>query len=225
MKAAQEALQAGKIKHIGISSHSMDVAEKAISSGHFETIMFPFNFISDEPADRFVPLAQKYDVGFIAMKPLAGGMVNDANLAFKYLLQFDTVVPIPGIEKITEIEEIVDIMNGFWTLTLQDQQKMEDIRAQLGTRFCRQCEYCHSCPQGVRIPMLLIMQIMWKLWPVDIFTEWMGRIVKGGRNCKQCGECEEKCPYQLPIREMIAENIEFYENMAPKKIQIEKKSY
>jgi len=102
MEAAQEALQAGKIRDIGISSHSMDVALKAVSSGHFETIQFPFNFVTNEAAEELVPLAQEYDLGFIAMKPFAGGMPEDVNLVIKYLLQFDNVVPDPGIEKIEE---------------------------------------------------------------------------------------------------------------------------
>ncbi len=160
--------------------------------------MFPFNFVSNEPVDTLIPLARKHNIGFIAMKPFAGGMIKDANLAIKYLLQFDTVFPNPGIEKVEEIEEIVDIVNGPWMLTLQERQKKEDIRAQLATLFCRQCGYCQPCPQGVPIPMLMIMQIMWNLWPMDIFSEWMGRTVEAGRNCTQCGECEEKCPLSAP---------------------------
>jgi len=214
MEGVQQALQAGKIRHIGMSSHSLEVARKAVSSGHFETIQFPFNFVTSEPADKLVPLAREHDVGFIAMKPFAGGQLRDANLTIKYLLQFEGVVPDPGVQKVEEIEEIVDIVDGPWELTPQERQQMEDIRAELGTRFCRQCQYCMPCPQGVDIRMLMITQVMWRLWPRDTFTEWMREVVESGRNCIQCGECEDKCPYQLPIREMIVENIEFYERVA-----------
>ncbi|MFL7792194.1 MAG: aldo/keto reductase, partial [Anaerolineae bacterium] len=155
MEAAQEALEAGKVKHIGITSHSMDVALKAVPIGLFETIQFPFNVITNEPADKLVPLAKEHDVGFIAMKPFAGGMLDNANMAIKYLLQFDSVVPDPGIEKTTEIEEIVDIVNGSWELTSKERQEIEDLRAQVDTRFCRRCEYCQPCPQGVRISTIM----------------------------------------------------------------------
>ena len=214
MEAAQEALQAGKIRHIGMSGHSLDVALEAVPSGLFETIQFPFNFVTSEPADELVPLAREHDVGFIAMKPFAGGQLRDANLTIKYLLQFEGVVPDPGVQKVEEIEEIVDIVNGPWELTPQERQEIEDICARVGTRFCRQCQYCMPCPQEVNIWMLMITQGMWRLWPREIFTEWMGEVVESGRNCIQCGECEEKCPYGLPIREMIVENIEFYERVA-----------
>ena len=215
MEAAQEALRAGKIRHIGITSHSMDVALKAVPSGHFETIQFPFNFVTHEPAQELVPLAQKHELGFIAMKPMAGGLLDDANLAIKYLLQFENVVPDPVIEKIEEIEEIVDIVNGAWELTFEECQELERIRAQVGTRFCQRCEYCQPCPQGVRIPIIVLFRSFWRRLPAErLFTGWVAEAIESARHCVQCGECEEKCPYRLPIREMLVENTEFYESIA-----------
>ena len=211
MEAAQEALKVGKIRHIGISSHSLDVALKAVFSGYLETIQFPFNFVNNDAADRLVPLAKKHDVGFIAMKTFAGGQIKDANLAIKYLLQFDNVVPDPGIQKVEDIEEIVDIVNGPWELTPQERQKIEDIRAKLGTKFCQWCEYCMPCPQGVNIPWLMNARTIGSYG--EGFRSKVAETVESGKNCVQCGECEEKCPYHLPIREMIVENIEFYESM------------
>jgi predicted aldo/keto reductase-like oxidoreductase len=215
LEAAREALQAGKIRHIGISSHNLDIAIKAVKSGLFETIQFPFNYVTREPADELIPLAQEHDVGFIGMKPFAGGMLGDANLSIKYVLQFDSVVPDPGIQKVEEIEEIVSFVeSGDWALTPQELEQIEARRAELGTQFCRQCRYCQPCPEDVNIPMVMITQVMWKLWPRESFLRSMGKHIDGARNCIACGECEEKCPYQLPIRDMIVENIEFYESVS-----------
>jgi predicted aldo/keto reductase-like oxidoreductase len=216
MEKVQEALQAGKIRHIGFSSHSLEVALKAIASGRFETVQFPFNFVSNEAADELVSLAREHDVGFIAMKPFAGGRIRKANLAIKYLLQFDSVVPDPGVEKIEEVEEIVDIVNSdTWELAPQEQKEIEEIRAKVGTRFCRQCEYCMPCPQGVHISGVMYLPILWELWPPDWFFSWdyVRHAVESAKNCVQCGECEAKCPYRLPIREMITENIAFHERV------------
>ena len=104
--------------------------------------------------------------------------------------------------------------DGHWKLAPQEQQQIDIKRAELGTRFCRQCQYCMPCPQDVDIRMTMITQGMYKLWARDVFIEWMGEVVAEAKNCVQCGECEEKCPYQLPIREMIVENIVFYERVA-----------
>jgi uncharacterized protein len=215
LETAQEALQAGKIRHIGLSSHNLDIAIKAVKSGLFEVIQFPFNYVTREPEDELIPLAKEYDVGFIGMKPFAGGMLGNATLSIKYVLQFTWVVPDPGIQKVEEIEEIVAIVeSGDWDLTPQERQEIEARRAELGTQFCRQCGYCQPCPEDVNIPMVMITQGMWKLWPRDTFLRWMGEVADGARNCIECGECETKCPYQLPIREMIAENIAFYERVS-----------
>jgi len=216
MEAAQRALEAGKVRHIGITNHSMDVALKAVPSGHFETVQFPFNFVTNEPAEKLLPLAQKYDVGFIAMKPLGGGLLDDATLAIKYLLQFENVVPDPGVEKMEEIEEIAAIVAGSWELTPQEWQEIERIRSEVGTHFCRRCEYCQPCPQGVRISMIVNLRSMCKRLPAGrLLEDWVAEAVKSAENCVECGECEEKCPYHLPVREMIAENIKFYEAALP----------
>jgi predicted aldo/keto reductase-like oxidoreductase len=215
MEAAQEALRAGKIGHIGISSHSMDVALEAVPSGYFETIQFPFNFVTHEPALNLVPLAREHDVGVIAMKPFAGGMLDDANLAIKYLLQFDGVIPDPGIETAAEIEEIVGIVEGVWAFTAEEWQALERIRAEIGTRFCRRCEYCQPCPEGVRIPVVLNVRSAWKRFsPEKFFGGPTAKAVDTGRLCVECGECEEKCPYHLPIQAMLAESIEFFDRVA-----------
>lgn len=220
MKAAQEALEAGKIGHIGFSSHNLDTALKAVSSGQFETVQFPLNFVSNEAIDKLVPLAKRCDVGYIAMKPFAGGRIRKANLAMKYLLQFDNVVPDPGVEKIEELEEIAKIAEGSGDLSTQDLQEIRIVREQVGKRFCHQCEYCMPCsqgypPKGVFIPGVVYLKILWELWPPEWFLSW--DYVKGSvesyRNCIQCGECEKKCPYQLPIRDLMTENVNFYKGL------------
>jgi predicted aldo/keto reductase-like oxidoreductase len=214
MEAAQEALQAGTVRHIGITSHSMDVALEAVPSGLFETIQFPFNYVTSEPAERLLPLARTHDVGFIAMKPLAGGMLDDANLAIKYLLQFDDVLPDPGIETADEIEEIIEIANGPWALTPQERQDMACIREELGTRFCRRCDYCQPCPEGIPISTIMNMRSFWKRMSEEqLVSGWIAEAVEKARHCAECGTCEERCPYELPIREMIVENVAFFDAM------------
>jgi len=216
MESAQQALRTGKIRHIGISSHHLEVARKAIASDLFETIQFPFNFVNYEPASELLPLIRERGMGFIAMKPFAGGRLSNANLAIKYLLQFEEVVPDPGVERLEEVEELADVVNrGIWELSPQEWQEIENIRVGLGTRFCQWCGYCQPCPQEVNVPFLMNIRGMWRLWPPDKFFPWLGGIVEGGRNCIECGECEDKCPYHLPIRERIAEGIKFYESLRP----------
>jgi predicted aldo/keto reductase-like oxidoreductase len=215
MEAAQEALQAGQVRHIGITSHSLEVALAAVPSGHFETIQFPFNFVTREAAEELIPLARRHDVGFIAMKPFAGGLLDNASLAIKFLLQFDGVIPDPGIEKVEEVEEIVSLLDGSWELNVAEREAIELIRAEVGNRFCRRCEYCLPCPEGVQIPTVMNVKSFWKRFPADRFsTGWLAEAMYSAESCIECGECEEKCPYALPIREMLVEHVAFYQTVA-----------
>jgi predicted aldo/keto reductase-like oxidoreductase len=211
MTVLEKARSRGAVGHIGITSHSLDVAKEAVRSGRFETVMFPLNFISCEAADELVPLAREHDIGFIAMKPLAGGNIDNVPVAFKYLSQFPDVVPIPGVQEIREIEEIVGALEGPSELSPADLSEIERIREELGTRFCRQCDYCQPCDQGILISMVLNSRSYLKRAPREwFFSGLFADALENAAACTECGECEERCPYHLPIREMLAEHVQWY---------------
>ncbi|MFC2014824.1 aldo/keto reductase [Chloroflexota bacterium] len=207
----KEAKAKGVVKHIGVTSHSMDMAKEMVKSGHFETIMFPFNFITSEAADELLPLTREHDVGFIVMKPFAGGMLDNATLAFKYLSKFPDAVPIPGIEKIEEIEEIVRIVEGQLQMTAEEEAEMQRMRDELGTRFCRRCQYCLPCTVDIPITSVMTSPSFHKrMAPERYFSGNMAETIEKAAGCTECGECEERCPYNLPIREMMAETVAWY---------------
>lgn len=211
MAVVEKAREAGLVKHIGITSHQIDVARKAVMTGRFETIMFPFNFVTSEAADELLPLCRRYDVGFIAMKPLAGGMIPDAKLAIKYLLQFPDVVILCGIEKIPEVEEIVQIAEGATELSASELEEMHRLKRELGSRFCHRCDYCQPCKEGIAISTVMIFpSLLKRSRPEHVFAGPWAQIMEKAAGCVQCGECEQRCPYQLPIREMIAEHVRQY---------------
>jgi predicted aldo/keto reductase-like oxidoreductase len=218
LAAAEAAQKAGVIKHIGITSHSMDIAKEAVKTDRFETLMFPFNFITSEPAKELIPLCREHDVGFIAMKPLAGGMLDNIPVAFKYLLRFPDILPLVGIEKTYEIEEIVRLVEGPQKMTAAEEGEMKQLIDELGTRFCRRCDYCQPCTADIPISMVMTSRSFLKRMPPERFFGGMvDDAMDKAAGCVDCGECEERCPYDLPIREMIAEHVAWF--------QEEKKKY
>jgi predicted aldo/keto reductase-like oxidoreductase len=218
MAVLEEAKNAGKIRHIGITSHQIDVAKKAVESGRFETIMFPLNFVTFEAADELLPLARERDAGFIAMKPLAGGMITNAQIAFKYLLQLPDVVPIPGIQRVQEIEEIVQILESSRIISEAEQEEMLQLRQKLGTKFCHRCDYCQPCKEDIPISIVMVYPgLKMTQSPEQLFAGFFTEAMEKAANCTQCGECEERCPFDLPIREMLAAHSKAY--------QIDKKNY
>jgi len=204
MAVATEAKKHGLIRHIGVTSHSLDMAKELVKSDCFETIMFPFNFITYEAANELLPLANEHDVGFIAMKPLEGGRLDNISLAFKYLLQFPNVVTVVGIEKIQEIEEIAEILKQPLTFSAAEEAEVYKLRQELDRTFCRRCDYCQPCPQEIPISFVMDYPSLYRRLPPErIFVDFVADAMEKAAQCTECGECEERCPYGLPIREMI----------------------
>jgi predicted aldo/keto reductase-like oxidoreductase len=202
----------GIVKHMGITSHSMDTAKEAVKTDRFETIMFPFNFITSEPATDLLPLCRERDVALIAMKPLAGGMLDNVPVAFKYLLQFPDVVPLVGIEKTWEIEEIVGLLSKSWTLTRSEQAEMDKMKVELGAKFCRRCDYCQPCTADIVISTVMNIPSFAKRMPPErIFYGNLADVMQKAYDCTDCGDCETRCPFNLPIREIMKERREWFE--------------
>jgi predicted aldo/keto reductase-like oxidoreductase len=210
LDAVREAQASGHVRHVGLTSHSMQVALRAVQSGHFETIMFPFNLVANEAAEELIPLALELEVGFIAMKPLAGGALDDATLAFRYLQQFPGILPIPGIEHAAEMEEIISVMEDETKMTPDERERVARLHLEMGTRFCRRCGYCQPCPEGVSLQSLMILDSILKRMPADHVFSNLSDSVDSAAACCDCGECEDKCPYNLPIREIIKEHVDLF---------------
>lgn len=207
----EKAMKDGVIKHVGITCHSTDTAKEAVKTDRFETIMFPFNFITSEPANDLLPLCRKHDVGFIAMKPMAGGMLEDATLAFKYLLQYPDVLPLIGIEKAWEIEEIVALLGKSIKLSAAEKTRMKKMSAELGDRFCRRCDYCQPCTANIAISTVMNAPGFAKRMPPErIFAGSFAPVLQKLYDCTDCGDCETRCPFNLPIREIMKETGEWY---------------
>ena len=210
------AKERGWIDHIGVTSHRVNIAEDCISSGLFETLQFPFSYISDE---RDLALAEKCkaaDMGYIAMKGLAGGMLTNARACYAFMKGYDNVVPIWGIQKMEELEQ-------WLALSVEDPDMDEELdafirkeRQELSGSFCRSCGYCMPCPAGIEIyncarMNMLLRRSPWQQYMTDQWREKMEKI----ENCIGCRSCAKRCPYQLDtpnlLKYMLKDYREFYE--------------
>ena len=209
-EALAKAREDGKIRFIGTSSHNIQTAIKACRTGKFDTLQFPFNFIERDPADELFKAAREEGMGIIAMKPLGGGLLERADLCFKFLQQHPDVVPIPGIQSKEEIDEIVALYENPVSLNDADLAAIEELRADLGVKFCHRCEYCMPCDKGVAIPGVMSFKSMFKrLAPAAAIGMAYGAM-ESVEKCEDCGACVEKCPYDLAIPELLRENLALY---------------
>lgn len=202
-RALLEAKQEGKIRNIGITSHSLDTIQMAIKTDKFSIIQFPYNIVENQ-ADEVFKEANKKGIGIIVMKPLAGGALDDAKLAIKYILSKQYIdVVIPGMENVEQVKENVSTLENI-DLTEEDNIKIEEIKSTLGKRFCRRCEYCLPCPVGINIPQLFLLEGYYTRYNLKEWAkERYASMDKKANECVECGMCETKCPYELPIREML----------------------
>jgi len=213
MEGMNEAIKAGKIKHPGFSSHSIPIALELMKGGKFSVVQLPFNYIDKAAADEAIPLAKKLDMGFIAMKPMGGGLLDNAGLSFRYLLSFGSIVPDPGIEKIGEIREIAGVVNRREKLDEDDIKEIERQRKDFGPFWCHRCDYCQPCPQEIRISSVLSMKSAFKRMAPDRARAFVGPGVEKARTCLECGECVKRCPYDLQIPSLLKEGIAYWESL------------
>jgi predicted aldo/keto reductase-like oxidoreductase len=211
LEALQEAKATGKIGHIGITLHSVDLFREAINYPWVETIMFPYNIVETQAEDLIAQCREK-GIGFIDMKPLAGGAIDDAKVAMRFVAANPNVdVLIPGMADVREIEENFASIEDASPLSAEELEKIAAIRKSLGTEFCRRCNYCAPCAAGIPIPLVFLMEGYYSRYDLK---EWAaGRynaMAKTAADCIECGVCETRCPYNLPIRKMMKKAVQVF---------------
>ncbi|GAV26269.1 hypothetical protein ciss_22020 [Carboxydothermus islandicus] len=208
LEALNDAKQAGKIRAIGVTTHNKDLLKKLLAAYDFETMMLPLNLVETDKEDAFIH-AQKLGVGTIAMKPLAGGFFGEnqefpADVALYYLKNFSAVdVILVGMAEVNEARQNLEIFN----LEVDLAAKVEALKekASFATReFCRRCGYCQPCPVGIGIPTIFVLEAYYDRyglpgWAID---RYRNLAVKADA-CQECGLCETRCPYGLPIRKKL----------------------
>ena len=209
LEALFAAREAGKIGHIGVTAHSAEVFAKALELDWVETIMFPYNIVESQGEDLIRKCEEK-NIGFIVMKPLAGGAIEDATLALRYVCANPSIsVVIPGMADPKELEQNLAAVSDTAPLSPAELEQVEKIRKELGTNFCRRCNYCAPCAAGISIPNVFLFDGYFSRYGL---AEWSkGRYAampKKASDCIGCGICETRCPYNLPIRQMMKQAAE-----------------
>lgn len=204
LEALLEAKKEGKIGHIGVTLHSVELFARVFELSWVETVMFPYNIVETQGEELIAKCAER-NIGFICMKPLAGGAIDDPHLALRFAVSNPAVsVVIPGMAEISEIAQNVSAVASAAPLSDAEREKMAKIKNALGTNFCRRCNYCAPCAAGINIPSVFLFEGYYsrydlKDWAVARYSQ----LPKTASDCIGCGACEGRCPYHLPIREML----------------------
>lgn len=209
LKALKEAKEKGLIKEIGITGHTPEILDKALDLGEFSTVQCPYNPVERQAEDLFKK-ANDMEIGVIVMKPLAGGAITKGELSLRFIVDNPNVtVAIPGMESIEQINENSLVGIDMRKLTKEEEEELFEEANSLGAEFCRRCGYCLPCPQGIDIPVQFLMEGYYTRYNLkDWAQERYDAMENRATNCVECGQCEPRCPYNLPIRKMLKNVVE-----------------
>ena len=204
LEALLDAKAQGKIGHIGITLHSVDLFRQALELPWVETIMFPYNIVETQ-GEELIARCQEKNIGFICMKPLAGGAIEDAVTSLRFVVSNPAVtVVIPGMADGEEIAQNISAVSDTTPLSAEEHAKVAEIRSFLGTNFCRRCNYCAPCTAGISISAVFLLEGYYSRYNLQEWaTKRYATLDHTASDCVDCGVCEERCPYNLPIREMM----------------------
>lgn len=194
----------GRLGYIGITGHNLDILRRAVDSGKFDTVQALYNFVEPDARELVIPAALERNVGVIAMKPLAGGCIERYDIALRYVLATPGIVAIPGMATAREVRRNVDVALDLRELTEQELEAISEIKGEIGRSYCRRCDYCMPCPNEIPISFALHIESIRKrvgdeMMKNDTYRDLLDKV----RQCDRCGQCEEKCPFGLPVRDLV----------------------
>ncbi len=220
--AALEAKKEGKIKHIGITAHLLNVAQEAVESGLYETLQFPFAYISGEQEIALVRKCADAGMGFLGMKGLAGGLLTNSKLCYWFACQYESVLPLWGVQRESELAEFLSYQDNPPVMDDEMKAVYEKDLKELSGDFCRGCGYCMPCPKGIQINNCARISQLLRRSPSKnwLSEEWQANMAKI-KECIHCNQCASKCPYGLDTPKLLEKNLEDYENVVAGKVQVD----
>lgn len=219
--AALEAKKQGKIRHISITNHRLAVAKEAIESGLYETMQFPFCYLTTEKELEIMEMSRAHNMGFLGMKSLSGGLITNSRAAYAFAAQFDNLVPIWGVQRESELDEFLSYIKNPPAMDDEIRAFIEKEKKELQGDFCRSCGYCLPCPANIEIfncarMSQLIRRSPSKNWLTPENQEKMMKI----KDCIGCGHCKAHCPYGLDTPNLLKKNLADYEDILAGRVAV-----
>jgi predicted aldo/keto reductase-like oxidoreductase len=210
----KRAKDGGLIDYIGMTSHNLDILGRAVEDGYVDVVMACYSFLEPDAAQKVFPPAKARDIGIIAMKPFSGGVIEQPGPALRFVLSTPGVVPIPGSETVEKARENWAIFSKAHSLTEEDRTYIEILRKEMDQQFCRRCDYCQPCSEKISIQLMMGLKSVVKRFGRQADQpDWVIGLIEKARNCSECGDCLPRCPYHLPIPEIIKENVAWYDRL------------
>jgi predicted aldo/keto reductase-like oxidoreductase len=212
LEALQKARDKGLISHLGLTSHKLDVLKRGVEEGPWETIMVAYSLLEPLAGEEVIPAALKRGLGVMTMKSFAGGVLEDSRLSLKWVLNHPGLIILAGMESADLVEENWSVFNGDWTITPSQGAEIQALQKEFSQAYCRRCDYCQPCSEDIPISTVLGLKSMVKRIGAEVLNrERQKKAIESVLRCAECCQCLERCPYGLPIPELLRETVAWAE--------------
>ncbi|MBE6996789.1 MAG: aldo/keto reductase [Ruminococcaceae bacterium] len=220
-EAMLEAKAKGMVRHIGFTNHSLERAAECITSGLYETLQFPFSYLSGAPEMELVRRCREANMGFIAMKGLAGGLITNSAAAYAAIAEAGTVLAIWGVQRESELDEFLSYIDAPPVMTDALRAVIEADRKELSGDFCRGCGYCMPCTVGIDISTAARMsQLIRRAPSAPWLSEAQQANMRKIEECVECGACASRCPYGLDTPRLLKKCYEDYKKILSGEVSV-----
>lgn len=216
LRALEEAKEEGKIDYILAAAHNPRTMIQIINTGGFDVIEFPFNIIENEYTRTVIPLAKQKDIGTVVMKPVGGGQLASlAEYSLRWILGHEINCVIPGMKNEEEVRKNAQIGHAPQALDGKGYEALKKLGEQIGKEYCHRCGYCLPCSQGIFIIGIMdllktpITTLERKRVAYKNFVDSKG--TSPASSCIECRECVARCPFDLPIPELMSQAVDVLE--------------
>ncbi|MDO4292965.1 MAG: aldo/keto reductase [Eubacteriales bacterium] len=216
--AYMEQLKAeGTIRHIGLSTHTPEVARRMAETGLLDMLMFSINpgydyrrgdyaiGGTDERMELY-RLCEAKGIGISVMKAFAGGQLLDARTSpfgkalseyqcIQYALDKPGVITVlPGVRNRTDLKRIL----GFFTASEEerDYSVLGSFAPQDTDGICVYCNHCKPCPKGLDVGLINKYYDLSRAGDVLARDHYL-HLEKKASVCIGCGHCDRRCPFHV----------------------------
>lgn len=221
----------GIVRHVGVSVHTPQTAERFIDTGKVDFFMFSINAAFDytecqwgwsdsDARYAFYERCAREKIGISAMKPFAVGQLLDAKASpigvaltvpqcIQYVLDRPGVLTvIPGIPGVPELENIL----SYYDTSAEERDYAAALaKAEVAKAGrCVYCNHCAPCPEGIDVGLVNKYYDLAKNGD-ELAADHYRKLKLSASDCTGCGHCAENCPFSVDQPARMEEIAEYFE--------------
>ena len=225
-----EMKKSGVVRHIGLSTHTPELAGRILDSGIVEQMMFSINPAYDYQHGEYAAgsAGERMDlyrrceaegIGLSVMKPYSGGQLLDDRTSpfgraltkiqcLQYALDKPGVLTVlPGVRNLDEMKEALSWLEA--APKERDYSVLGTFTPKDVTGTCVYCNHCAPCPAGLNIGLINKYYDLARIGD-DMAADHYAKLEKHVSDCLHCGHCDRRCPFGVAQSRRMEEIREYF---------------